>query len=112
MGQTCEFYVTHVNYGIAHKSDPGCIFFLNPGTAMNHSREATVEYKMDLAGEMELWTCWPVTAGEEMFNDYALDFGACGWCDEPYLEEQETFSSGSFIHCPQSHDVVCPSVET
>ena len=54
-----------VSYGIAHKADAGCIFFLNPGTAMNHSADAAVEYKMDVAGEMELWTRRPIAAGEE-----------------------------------------------
>ena len=57
-----------VNYGIAHKTDPG-IFFLNPGTACNHadpSREVSVVYHMGAKGVMEIWTTKDVKAGEEM----------------------------------------------
>lgn len=73
------------NYGIAHKSDRGSTFFLHPGTAMNHAdptRQASVQYKMDVGGEMELWTIRDVRAGEEIFNQYERDFVACGWYDE------------------------------
>ena len=39
-----------VNYGIGHWRDPSAIFFLNPGTAVNHAdktREAAVMYNHD-----------------------------------------------------------------
>jgi len=74
-----------VNYGIGHHKDPSSIFFLNPGTAMNHAdktREPSIKYNHDEEGVLELWTVKDVKAGEEMFNDYSVDFGPCAWYDE------------------------------
>lgn len=74
-----------VNYGIGHWKDPSSIFFLNPGTAMNHAdktREASVHYVHDEPNVMELWTIKDIVAGEEMFNAYHNDFAPCPWYDE------------------------------
>jgi len=57
-----------VNYGIAHKSDRDAIFFLNPGTMMNHadpSRTPAVQYNMDRLGRW-LW------------NNGATSYAVCG----------------------------------
>jgi len=74
-----------VNYGIGHFADPSCIYFLNPGTAMNHAdrtREPSVKYVHDEQGVLELWTVKDVKAGEELFNEYHKDFAPCKWYDE------------------------------
>lgn len=74
-----------VHYGIGHHKDPSSVFFLNPGTAMNHSdrtRETAIKYVHDEKGVLELWTVKDIQAGEEMFNDYGADFGKCPWYDE------------------------------
>jgi len=74
-----------VNYGIGHFADPSSIYFLNPGTAMNHAdktREQSVKYVHDEEGVLELWTVKDVKAGEEMFNQYHKDFAPCKWYDE------------------------------
>jgi len=74
-----------VNYGIGHFADPSAIYFLNPGTAMNHAdrtREPSVKYVHDEEGVLELWTVKDVNAGEEMFNEYHKDFAPCKWYDE------------------------------
>merc|ERR1711959_99318 len=74
-----------VNYGIGHKRDPAAIYFLNPGTAMNHAdptRVPSVEYRFPKPGVIETWSTRDIEKGEEMFNDYGHDFGACGWYDE------------------------------
>lgn len=74
-----------VNYGIGHHADPSSVYFLNPGTAMNHAdkaREASVRYNHDEAGALELWTVKDIKAGEEMFNAYHVDFAPCPWYDE------------------------------
>jgi hypothetical protein len=74
-----------VNYGIGHFRDPSSIYFLNPGTAMNHAdktREPSVKYVHDEEGVLELWTVKDVKAGEEMFNQYHKDFAPCRWYDE------------------------------
>lgn len=74
-----------VNYGIGHHSDSSAIYFLNPGTAMNHSdssREASVIYSHKEKDVFELWTVKDIKAGEEMFNAYHVDFGPCAWYDE------------------------------
>lgn len=76
------------NYGIAHKSDRDCIFYLNPGTMMNHAdptRRASARYCMSAAGQMEILTTRAVRKGEEIFNDYEADFSACPWFDELML---------------------------
>jgi hypothetical protein len=76
-----------VNYGIGHHQDSSAIYFLNPGTAMNHadsSREASVKYVHDERDVLELWTVKDIKAGEEMFNQYHNDFGPCGWYDEKH----------------------------
>jgi len=73
-----------VNYGIGHWKNPESIYFLNPGTAMNHAdrtREASVKYVHDTPEVMELWTAKPIKAGEEMFNAYQHDFAPCPWYD-------------------------------
>ena len=60
-----------VNYGIGHWKSQTAIYFLNPGTAMNHAdrtREASIKYVHDEEDVMELWTTRDVKAGEEMFN--------------------------------------------
>ena len=80
-----------VNYGIGHWRDPSAIFFLNPGTAVNHAdktREAAVMYNHDEPNVgapasfarrrapvipsqvLELYTTKDVKAGEEMLCDY------------------------------------------
>merc|ERR1719171_1381022 len=82
-----------VSYGIGHHKDPSAIFFLNPGTAMNHAdstRGASVRYNHEEDGVLTLWTTRPVKAGEEMFNDYGLDFGPCAWYDELQKERGNT----------------------
>jgi len=74
-----------VNYGIGHHKDASAIFFLNPGTAMNHAdktKEVSIEYNHDAEGVLEIWTKRSVKAGEEMFNDYGADFGPCAWYDD------------------------------
>merc|ERR1711937_623956 len=74
-----------VNYGIGHFADPSSIYFLNPGTAMNHAdktREPSVKYVHDTEGVLELWTVKDVKAGEELFNEYHKDFAPCKWYDE------------------------------
>jgi len=74
-----------VNYGIGHWKDPSSIYFLNPGTAMNHAdqtREPSVRYGHDEPNVLELWTVRDVAAGEEMFNAYHVDFAPCPWYDE------------------------------
>lgn len=74
-----------VNYGIGHWMDPAAIFFLKPGTAVNHAdptREATIEYRHCEPGVMELWTSKDIKAGEEMFCDYARDYAPCPWYDK------------------------------
>merc|ERR1719313_649374 len=74
-----------VNYGIGHHKDPSSIYFLNPGTAMNHAdrtREASVKYVHDEPDVIELWTVKDIEAGEEMFNAYQHDFAPCPWYDE------------------------------
>ena len=53
-----------VNYGIGHHRDPSSIYFLNPGTAMNHAdktRTASVHYVHDEPDVLELyaWTAVP-----------------------------------------------------
>jgi len=73
-----------VNYGIGHHKDPAGIYFLNPGTPMNHAdttRDASVLYIHDEEGAIELWSIKDIKAGEEMFNDYSVDFGRCEWYD-------------------------------
>ena len=72
-----------VNYGIGHHADPSAIYFLNPGTAMNHASYdvASVEYDHSLPGVLELRTKVDICAGEELFNDYLVDFGRCEWYD-------------------------------
>jgi len=73
-----------VNYGIGHRADPSSIYFLNPGTAMNHAdrqREASVRYNHDEKDVFELITTKDIKAGEEMFNRYDLDFAPCEWYD-------------------------------
>ena len=60
-----------VNYGIGHWKSQTAIYFLNPGTAMNHAdrtREASIKYVHDEEDVMELWTTRDVKAGDEMFN--------------------------------------------
>ena len=60
-----------VNYGIGHWKSQTAIYFLNPGTAMNHAdrtREASIKYVHDEDDVMELWTTRDVKAGDEMFN--------------------------------------------
>lgn len=52
-----------VNYGIGHHKDPSSIYFLNPGTAMNHAdktRTASVHYVHDEPDVLELYACRPV----------------------------------------------------
>jgi len=74
-----------VNYGIGHFRDPSSIYFLNPGTAMNHAdktREPSVKYVHDEEGALELWTVKDIKAGQEMFNHYHKDFAPCMWYDE------------------------------
>jgi len=74
-----------VNYGIGHFADPSSIYFLNPGTAMNHAdktREPSVKYVHDEEGALELWIVKDVRAGEELFNEYHKDFAPCKWYDE------------------------------
>ena len=74
-----------VNYGIGHHLDSSAIYFLNPGTAMNHadsSRKPSVKYVHDEIDVLELWTIKDINAGEEMFNAYHVDFGPCVWYDE------------------------------
>ena len=73
-----------VNYGIGHWKNPASIYFLNPGTAMNHAdrtREHSVRYVHREADVMELWTTKSIKAGEEMFNEYHKDFAPCPWYD-------------------------------
>jgi len=73
-----------VHYGIGHKADPHVIYYLDPGTACNHAdptRTASVKYKMEVPGEMEIWSITDIKAGEEMFIDYADNFGPCPWYD-------------------------------
>jgi len=73
-----------VNYGIGHHKDPSGIYFLNPGTTMNHAdmtRDASVRYIHDEEGAIELWTIKDIKAGEEIFNNYSVDFGRCDWYD-------------------------------
>eukprot|EP01052_Picozoa_sp_SAG31_P052074 SAG31_NODE_12679_length_925_cov_0.795400_1_plen_201_part_00 len=73
-----------VNYGIGHWKNPASIYFLNPGTAMNHAdrtREPSVRYVHDEADVLELWTTKSIKAGEEMFNEYHMDFAPCPWYD-------------------------------
>merc|ERR1712007_309413 len=65
--------------------DSSAIYFLNPGTAMNHSdssREASVIYSHEEKDVLELWTVKDIKAGEEMFNAYHVDSGPCAWYDE------------------------------
>jgi len=72
-------------YGIGHKLDSGAIFFLNPGTMMNHadpSREPSVYYKFPEKGIIEIWTTKAIKKGEEIFNDYEYDFVKCNWYDD------------------------------
>ena len=74
-----------VNYGIGHWRDPSAIFFLNPGTAVNHAdktREAAVMYNHDEPNVLELYTTKDVKAGEEMLCDYDRDYAPCPWYDE------------------------------
>jgi len=77
-----------VNYGIGHHKNPQAIYFLKPGTAVNHAdptREASVEYRHSEDGgsyAMELWTTKNIKAGEEMFCDYARDYAPCEWYDK------------------------------
>lgn len=74
----------YVNYGICHPQEPTCVFFLNPGTAMNHSSaNGSVRYNMDVTGTMEIWTVRDIKKGEEIFNDYSADFkDHCKWYGE------------------------------
>ena len=71
----------YVNYGICHPKEPECLFFLNPGTAMNHSSEAfNVHYRMQAEGEIEIWSVRDIEDGEELLSNYAADFGDhCAW---------------------------------
>lgn len=74
-----------VNYGIGHHQDKSSIYFLNPGTTMNHAdktREPAVKYVHDEEGVIELWTVRDIKAGEEMLNEYHKDFAPCQWYDE------------------------------
>jgi len=74
-----------VNYGIGHHQDASSIYFLNPGTTMNHAdktRAPSVTYVHDEEGALELCTIKDVKAGEEMFNEYHKDFAPCQWYDE------------------------------
>jgi hypothetical protein len=74
-----------VHYGIGHKSDRGAVYFLNPGTPCNHAdvkRTASVEYRMEKPGEMEIWSVSDIKAGEELFIDYTKNFVACDWYDK------------------------------
>ena len=86
-----------VNYGIGHWRDPSAIFFLNPGTAVNHAdktREAAVMYNHDEPNVgapipsqvLELYTTKDVKAGEEMLCDYDRDYAPCPW----YVELQRS----------------------
>ena len=73
------------DYGIGHKLDTEAIFFLNPGTMMNHadpSRKASVIYKFLEKGVIELWTIREIKKGEEIFNNYGYDFLKCDWYDD------------------------------
>ncbi len=73
-----------VHYGIGHHNDKDAIFFLNPGTACNHAdptRRASVAYRHDEVGVLEIWTLADITAGEEMFIDYTKAFAKCSWFD-------------------------------
>jgi hypothetical protein len=80
-----------------HWRDPSAIFFLNPGTAVNHAdktREAAVMYNHDEPNVgalipsqvLELYTTKDVKAGEEMLCDYDRDYAPCPW----YVELQRS----------------------
>lgn len=73
-----------VNYGIGHKSEPKSIFWLSPGTPINHSDPpmASVAYDMSVRGEMKLYTVRDVKAGEELFLNYRTDYPPCAWYDD------------------------------
>lgn len=71
-----------VNYGIGHFLDSSAIYFSNPGTAMNHSREPSVKFSHKEKDVFEVWTVKDIKAGEEIFNAYHADFGPCAWYDE------------------------------
>jgi len=72
--------IEYVNYGIGHPLEPTCIFFLNPGTAMNHStHHFNVRYNMEKRDVMEIWSIRDIKKGEELFNNYSADFGQCQW---------------------------------
>ena len=61
-----------------------CIYFLNPGTAMNHSStKYNVCYNMEKKDEIEIWTIRNIKKGEELFNNYSVDFGdQCEWYNQ------------------------------
>jgi hypothetical protein len=91
IGSEAEFKTTGwdpdeaVNYGIGHHMDPAAIYFLNPGTAVNHadpSREASVEYRHCEPGVMEIWTTKDIKAGDEIYCDYEKDYAPCAWYDK------------------------------
>jgi len=72
------------NYGIGHWKDPSCIYWLVPGTSVNHAdktRKTTIIYK-HLDGAYELWSDADIKAGEEMFCDYERDYAPCEWYDK------------------------------
>ena len=76
----------YVHYGICHRLEKNAIFFLNPSTAMNHSSNPSVYYKMDKIGEIEIWTSKNIKNGEEIFSNYSSDFNMnCDWYDEHCL---------------------------
>ena len=74
------------DYGIGLHGIPDAIYFLNPGTTMNHAdstRDAAVKYVYNHVGdEIELWTVRDIQAGEEMLSVYQDDFAPVDWYDE------------------------------
>merc|ERR1711937_306089 len=68
-----------------HKSDLTAIFYLDPGTTVNHAdrtKQASVKYNFTKPDEMEIWTILPVKAGDELFTDYSDDYIAPKWYEE------------------------------
>lgn len=112
IGSEEEFHATGwdadeaVNYGIGHHMDPSAIFFLRPGTAVNHadpSREASVEYRHCEPGVLEIWTIKDIKAGEEMYCDYEKDYAPCAWYDKLQNERGNVPLSQIPMHINKLH---------
>jgi len=80
------------NYGIGHWKDPESIYFLKPGTSINHAdktREPSVEYRHE-DGAYEIWSVKDIKEGEEIFCNYENDYAPCEWYDTMQNEKGNT----------------------